>query len=275
MQIHPTAVVSPLARLGCDVAVGPYAVIEDDVTVGNGCQIGAHAVIHRYTTLGQQCRVHSGAAIGDVPQDVAYRDARSYVRIGDRCMIREKVTIHRGTQPESETRIGDDCFLMAGSHVAHNVRLGNKVMLTNGALLAGYVEVGDGAFISGNCLVHQFTRVGKLVMVSGGAGVSMDVPPFCMMPALKVNRVMRVNLVGLRRAGFSAADCREISRAFQVLYCRGLTVPAALAELERDFSSPHVRELCEFIRASKRGICFFHRRRRGKKSAEGSRRLAA
>jgi UDP-N-acetylglucosamine acyltransferase len=257
--IHPTAVVSPRAILGQDVTIGPHAVIEEDVTLGGGCVIGPHAVIMRYATLGQACRVHAGAVIGDSPQDLAFGGGRSYVKIGDRCVIREKVTIHRGTQPESETRIGDDCFLMACCHVGHNVRLGNGVIVVNAVLLGGYVEVGDRAFLGGQCLVHQFTRIGKLAMLAGASGVQMDVPPFCMTRSMATNTVAKINLVGLRRAGFTTEECRELRRAFDVLYCSGLTVPSALAELERSFDSPHVRELCDFLRAAKRGICSLHR----------------
>jgi UDP-N-acetylglucosamine acyltransferase len=151
--------------------------------------------------------------------------------------------------------VGDGCYLMANSHLAHNVQLGKKVILANGALLAGYVEVGDGAFLSGNAIVHQFVRIGRLAMISGGGGIGKDVPPFCTTMGIARNTIAGLNIVGLRRAGFTAAQRQEIKRAFAILYRSGLNVSQALARLRAEFSDGPAREIWEFAAASKRGVC--------------------
>ncbi len=266
MAIHPTAVIAPSAQVGQNVSIGPFVCIEDDVVVGDGCALAPHVCLMRYTRLGAHCRVHAGAVLGDLPQDRNFQDDASFVEIGAHTVIREGVTVHRGTQPGSVTRVGEHCLLMAYSHVAHNATLGNQVVVCNNALLAGHVEVGDQAFISGNCLVHQFTRIGRLAMLSGGSGVQMDVPPFCITRSLHSNTVMNLNVVGLRRAGLSVQERRLLECAFNILYGEGLPVSRALERLEQEFDSPHIRELSSFVRASKRGICKFIRESEGQES---------
>lgn len=256
-RIHPTAVVASGAELGPDVEVGPFAVIADHVRIGEGCRIGPHVVIHSFTTLGPRCRVHAGAVLGDLPQDVAFRGGESFVEIGADCVIREGVTIHRGTRPGTATVVGDGCYLMAFSHLAHNVRLGKRVTVVNGALLAGYVEVGDGAFLSGNCLVHQFTRIGRLAMLGGGAAVSKDVPPFCTARSASLNRILGLNVVGMRRAGMPAEARLQVKRAFHLLYRSGLNIRAAAARIREEFPDGPAREMADFVAASRRGICAF------------------
>jgi len=257
MSIHPTAVISPSARIGAGVCVGPFACIDDDVVVGDGCVIGPHACLLRFTTIGRNCRVHAHAVLGDLPQDRSFRGDDSFVVVGDDCVIREGVTIHRGTLPGSTTRIGNGCLLMAQCHVAHNVSIGDQVIIVNNALLGGHVEVGSRAVISGNCMVHQHARIGRLAMLSGGSGAQMDVPPFCMTRSICTNKIMSLNVVGLRRAGFSVEDRRELHQAFRILYRSGLSVPRAVERLEREFTCPYVREMADFLKASKRGICSF------------------
>jgi UDP-N-acetylglucosamine acyltransferase len=264
MGIHPTAVIEPGAEVGRDVRIGAFAYIDRKARIGDGCVIGPHATILNYTTLGDRCRVHAGAVLGDLPQDLAFQEeSESYVRIGNDCVIRENVTIHRGTRAGSVTEVGDGCLLMAQSHLAHNVKLGNQVIVANGALLAGYVEVGDRAFISGNCLVHQFTRVGRLAMMAGASAVQKDVLPFCITRSVSPNTIMGLNVVGLRRAGFTASDRRTLKQALMVLYTSGLNTSRAVDKLEQEFDAELVQELCQFIRASKRGICKFFKRSAG------------
>jgi UDP-N-acetylglucosamine acyltransferase len=253
--IHRTAVVEDGARLGAGVTVGPFAYVEAEAELGDGCVLGPHASVLKYSTLGPNCRVHAGAVIGDVPQDLGFAGSESFVRIGARCIIREGVTIHRGTKPGTATEVGDECFLMATAHVAHNVKLGRGVILANGVLLAGYVEVGDRAFLSGNCSVHQFCRIGRLAMMGGGSGASKDVPPFFLVRPLTMNTVAGINAVGLRRAGFTSEARLEIKRAFKLLYQAGRNVGDAVSELRRALPSEPVLELCDFIEKSKRGIC--------------------
>lgn len=256
-EIHGTAVVDPGARIGEDVRIGPFAVIEDGVSIGDGCVIGPHVTVLKHTTIGAKCKIHAGAVLGDLPQDLAFGGAESFVRIGSNCVIREGVTIHRGTKPGTETVIGDDCFLMAYSHYAHNVRVGNKVIVANGALIAGYVDVGEKVFISGNCLVHQFVRIGRNAMLGGGSGVSKDVPPFCTTTSGGVNVVSGLNTIGLRRAGFDAQDRAGLKQAFKTVYLGGLNVTQALQALDSGSPGPLVVEFADFIRHSKRGICAY------------------
>lgn len=258
--IHPTAVISPEARLGSGVVVGPFCVVDQHVEIGDGCRLGPHVTIHAFTTLGSECHVHAGAVLGDVPQDHAYRETESGVRIGPRTVIRECVTIHRGTKPGTITEVGSDCLLMACSHVGHNARVGDFVTMANGALLAGYTDIGDRAFISGNCLVHQFTRVGRLAMMAGGSATQMDVPPFCITRTLALNTVIGLNVIGLRRAGFPAYERLALKRAFDVLYRSGLGVNHALDLIESQPMTDAVREFSRFIRESKRGVCKLFRK---------------
>ena len=268
MTIHPSAVVHPDAAIGADAVIGPLCRIESDVRIGEGCRLEGHVTVLPFTEVGDQCHIHPGAVIGGPPQDLAFDPAtRSRVRIGDRCVIREGVTIHRGTGEGTETVVGDDCFLMANSHVAHNGRLGDRVILVNGALVAGHAEVGDAAIISGNAVIHQFCRIGRLVMMGGLSGVSKDVPPFAIVDSGETNRVAGINVVGLRRAGFGAKERTEIKQAFRLLYHAGLTVSDAVVEIRRSHASPAVEELCAFVESSKRGIC--GHRREGPRGARG------
>jgi UDP-N-acetylglucosamine acyltransferase len=258
MSIHPTAVVDPGAVIGANVVVGPFAFIDRETQIGDGCIIGPHSVILRYTSLGQKCRVHACAVLGDLPQDLAFKDEPSYVKIGASCVLREGVTIHRGTKPGTSTVVGDNCFLMANSHLAHNVQLGNGVIIANGALLAGYVEVGERAFISGNAVIHQFVRIGRLAMLSGGSGIGKDVPPFCTTIGICRNRIAGLNVVGLRRAGIAPDERQAIRSAFKVLYRSGLNVSQALERIKSEYAQPAVQEVRAFVEASKRGICTMH-----------------
>lgn len=257
MKIHPSAIVEPGAQLGADVSVGPFAWIASGAQIADGCVIGPHAVIHRFTSLGAGCRVHAGAVLGDLPQDVAFKDAETFVKIGRDCILREGVTVHRGTKPGTATTVGDRCFLMANSHLGHNVQMGDDVILANGVLLAGYVEVGARAFISGNAAVHQFTRIGRLTMVSGCSAISKDVPPFCTSRGASLNRIVGLNVVGMRRAGMTAQDRTTVRAAFKILYRSGRNVKQALEELRRQFPEGPARDFWEFVAASKRGICAF------------------
>ncbi|MFN4278749.1 acyl-ACP--UDP-N-acetylglucosamine O-acyltransferase [Thermosynechococcus sp.] len=263
MAVHPTAVIEAGAHIGEDVEIGPFCYVAATVEIGRGTQLAPHVTLLGYTRLGENCKVHSGAVIGDLPQDVAYQGGISYVHIGDRCILREGVTIHRGTQPETVTHVGHDCLLMAHSHLGHNAYVGNHVTIANNSLIAGYAQVGDRAFISGNCLVHQFTRIGRLAMLSGGTAIQKDVPPFCMTRSLSTNTIMGLNVVGLRRAGFSAQERQLLKKALDILYRSHFTTSQAVQHLREQFVHPLIQEFCDFISASERGICHFVRRGEG------------
>lgn len=255
-RLHPSAVVDASAELGEGVEVGPFAVIEAGAVIGSGCVIGPHAVIHGAVRLGRDCRVHAGAVLGDTPQDLAFTPVPSTVAIGDRCVIREGVTIHRGTAEGSVTRTGADCYLMANSHLAHNVTLGNHVILANGVLLAGYVEVGDRAFLSGNTSVHQFVRIGRLAMLGGLSAISQDVPPFMTTEPGAYNRLAGLNTVGLKRAGLPPETRTALKHAFKILFRSGMARSTAVAELRAGTAPPpEVEEMLSFVEGSKRGVC--------------------
>ena len=255
--IHPSAHISSKARLGNNVVIGPGVVVEDEVTIGDDVVIGPYAVLMNYTSVGSKSRIHAHAVLGDWPQDIAFKNHPSFLTIGEACLIREGVTLHRGTKPETTTVVGDRCFLMANSHVAHNCHLGSEVIMANGALLGGYVDVGDRAFLSGNVVVHQFCRIGALAMLSGGGAFSKDVPHFCTTLGADRNTIVGLNVVGMRRAGMDPAARLEVRRAFKILYCSGLNVHQAIERISNEFESAPVREFCGFIQNSKRGICAY------------------
>ena len=256
MSIHATAVIDARARLGKNVTIGPFAVLEADVEVGDHCAIGPHAVILRHTSLGEGCNVHAGAVLGDLPQDLGFKDAVTSVRIGKGVTLREFVTVHRGTKEGSVTEVGDNCFLMANAHIGHNCRVGSGVIIANGALLGGYVEVGERAFLSGHVVVHQFVRIGRLAMVGGAAGLGKDVPPFCMVGGMERNRVAGMNVIGMRRAGLTPDQRKAVKAAFGSLFLSGLNVSQAVEQIKQDAApGSAAAEFAVFVEQSKRGIC--------------------
>ena len=252
MSVHPSAVVSPLARLGRDVVIGPLAVVEDDTTVGDGCEIRAHAVVKRFTTLGTHNRVHEGAVLGGEPQDVSFAEQETRLVIGDRNVVREGVTIHRSTRPGGATLVGSDCFLMAYVHVAHDNRIGDRAILANNVMLAGHVEIGERAFLGGGSGVHQFCRVGRLAMVGGNAKVVQDCLPFVISDGHPA-RARGLNVVGLRRAGITPQQLRTLHEGYRLLLRSSLHLEPALERLAA-LADPLVDEWVAFVRSSKRGF---------------------
>ncbi len=254
MTIHPTAIVSEKAQLADDVEVGPHAIIGDEVTLGKGCVVQARAILDGKTTFGEKNIIGYGAVIGAPPQDFAFNESvKSEVRIGNGNSFREYVTIHRGTKDGSATIVGDNCYLMVGTHLGHNVRLGNKVIIANNCLLAGYVEVQDGAVLGGGTVFHQFMRVGRMAMVRGGTRFGKDIPPY--VSADGENLLSGINAIGLRRAGVSAETRMEVRRAFKLLFRSGLSVSQGLAQAKESTWSPEAQFFFDFIAASKRGVC--------------------
>lgn len=252
-DIHPTAVIGERVTLGSGVRVGPGGIIEDDVVIGDRTEIGPHSFVGRLTVIGPDTRIGMSAQIGGEPQVIGWTPVDSRVVIGARNVIREYVSIHRAKDDGGETIVGDGCFLMGSSHVGHDCRLGAEVVLANGALLAGHVEVGDHAFISGNCAVHQFVRIGRRVMVRGLTAVGKDVVPFAVVD--QTNAVRGLNKVGLRRGGFAPEKIRELHHAYRILFRADRPLFASVAELQGRPMCAEVREMVDFIHASKRGIC--------------------
>ncbi len=255
MTIHPTAVIGPKAEIDGEVDIGPYVVIEGSVKIKRGTRVMAHAYLTGWTEIGADNEIHPGVVLGDAPQDKAYKGAETYLKIGERNIFREYVQVHRGTVAGSTTIVGDDNFLMANSHVGHNCKLGNQIVIANGALLGGYVEVGNSVFISGNCVVHQFVRIGDYALMRGLSGTSRDVPPYAIVDWQ--HTVRGVNVVGLKRAGFDDRRIRAIREAFRVLFRKGRNLSLAIKEIEeRGRANDDVSALLEFIKSSKRGVCF-------------------
>ena len=251
MKIHPTAIVDAGAQIGANVEIGPYAVIGPGAVVGDGCTIQAHAVIEGSVRMGAKNFIGYGAIIGAAPQDLSFDPAtESFVQVGDGNTIREYCTIHRGSTEGSATTMGDGNFLMVGNHLGHNCTLGNGVVMANDCLLAGHVQIDDRAFIGGGSRFHQGIRMGRLVMAEGR--FTQNLPPF--LSAAK-NEVYGFNVIGLRRANFSAAEREEIKRAFRLLYRSGLNTKQALEKAAQEKFSAVGREFFDFVaNAGKRGI---------------------
>ncbi|MBI4518305.1 MAG: acyl-ACP--UDP-N-acetylglucosamine O-acyltransferase [Deltaproteobacteria bacterium] len=260
-MIHPSALIDRRATIDPTAELGPFVVIDGPAVIGARTRILAHATLIGHTTIGADNTIHCGAVIGGEPQDLGFAGAESYVRIGDRNVLREGVTVHRGTKPGSATEIGNDNYLMNNAHVAHNCRIGDRTIIASGAVLGGYVQLDDRVFVSGNCAVHQFVRVGRLALLRGLSRTSRDVPPFCIMDG--THTVRGLNLIGLRRAGFSAAQINALRGAFRRLFRAKVNLRRAVAELAAESHPPEVIELLDFIRSSQRGVCFGPRARRG------------
>ncbi len=255
-MIHPSAIVDAKAELGTEVEIGPGVVIEGPVQIGSGTRIEAHAVLSGEVRIGQDNRIGYGAIIGSYPQDLSFEPkSRTGIQIGEKNVIREYATIHRGTKEGTLTVLGSNNLLMVGAHVGHNAQVGNGVILANNVLLGGYVEVRDRAFLGGGAVVHQFTRIGTTAILQGVAAVSKDIPPFCV--AAGLNSVVAMNVVGLRRAGFSAALRQEVKDAFRLLYFAGLTTAQAISVARQRPWAKEIAIFWDFVEKSERGICSY------------------
>jgi UDP-N-acetylglucosamine acyltransferase len=252
-MIHPTAIIHSGAQIDPSATVGPFCVIDEHVVLGPGCSLAPYVHLTGHLTVGANNRFFSGCVIGEAPQDLKYGDAPTRLRIGDGNVFRENVTIHRSNKMEEDTVIGSNNMFMAGSHAGHNVVVGNSVIVANGALLAGHVTVGDRAFISGNCLAHQFVRIGTLAMVQGGAKVSLDVPPYTI--AAETNEICGLNIVGLRRAGFTSEQRMELKRLYHELFLSNMNFGEALQRVRGESWGEASRVVLDFVAASHRGTC--------------------
>ena len=254
-MIHPTAIIHPSAQLGKDVTVGPYVVVEGAAIIGDGCSIQSHAIIGEHVVMGKNNTIGYGAIIGGDPQDFAFNPAvKSRVVIGDNNRIREYCTLHRGTHEGTDTVVGNDCFLMGGTHLAHNVHLGNHVITANNVLLAGHVVINDRVFLSGGSAVHQHIRIGTLAICQGGSGYTKDLPPYVI--GAEMNAVAGLNVVGMRRAGLDSAARADVKRAFTLLYRTGRNVGQALEAAQSEAWSAEAQVFWDFVRsAKKKGIC--------------------
>jgi len=252
MAIHATAVVDPSAKIDASAEVGPFCVIGPQTVIGAGCLIGPHCVVE-YATLGRENRLVAGCFVGGPPQDLHYKGEPTRLVMGDRNLVREGVTLNRGTTATGETRIGSGCLFMALSHVAHDCRVGDNIIMANATGLAGHVELGNGAILSTMIGVHQFTRVGRMAMVSAGSMIGKDIPPFCVAQGDRAH-LRGLNLVGLRRSGLAAAAIRALKNAYTALFSEGLRLEEAVAKLRAAGPTPEVGEMLDFVSKSKRGV---------------------
>ena len=251
---QPLAFVHPDAKIGENVVIEPFVTIAKDVVIGDGTKIGSNVTILDGARIGKNCVIHSGAVISGVPQDLKFNGEESVAIIGDNTVIRECVTINRGTASKGKTVVGNNCLIMAYCHVAHDSMLGNNVIMSNAVQVAGEVVIEDNAVIGGGALIHQFTHIGAHVMLQGGSLVNKDIPPYVMAGRLPVSYA-GLNLVGLRRRGFTNEQIGEIQEIYRYLYQMGMNNTEALARIEAELPATKERdEIVSFIRSSSRGI---------------------
>ncbi len=254
VQIHPTAIVSEQAELGEDVVVYPYTIIEAGVKVGNGCKIGPFAVLRTGTIIGDGTEVHTGAVLGEPPQDLKYQGEESYLIVGKNNLIREFVTLHRATGEGEATRIGDNNLIMAYSHVGHNCLIGSHCLLSNDAGISGHCVIEDYVNIGGKVGIHQYVTIGTMAMIGGMSRIARDVPPFCLVEGNPA-QPRGINVRGLQRHGFSAEEIAALRRAFRLLFRSEYNVSQAIEKIEADPNTltEHVKYLIEFMRRIDKG----------------------
>jgi len=254
-MIHPTAMISSKAKIGADVTIGPYAIVGDDVSIGDRTVIGPHAVIDPFVEIGNECHVFQFASVGAVPQSLKFKGELTWTRIGNRCIIREFVTINRGTEEGGGvTQIGDDCLLMAYAHIAHDCILGNRVVMANNATLAGHVAIGNYATVGGLTAVHQFVRIGDYTFVGGKTVVVKDITPYVLASGDRAT-LHGLNLVGLKRQDFPPEVLRQLKKAYRLIFRIGLTLNEAIERVTAEVEPiPEVRAFIDFIKSSERGI---------------------
>jgi len=254
MQIHPSAIISPKAKLETGVLVGPYSIISGNVRIGADTKIGAHCVIEGNTTIGKSCEIFTGAVIGSRPQDIKFKGEKVFLEIGNNNIIREYCTLNPGTKEGAKTIIGDNNLLMAYSHVAHDCKVGNGCVLANNSTLAGHVTIEDQAVIGGIVAIHQFTRIGMLAIIGGCSKVVQDIPPFSTCDGHPA-RVYGLNLIGLRRKGISHESIKQLDQAFKLIFNSGLSVKHALEKVEKELEkSEEITYLINFAKNSERGL---------------------
>jgi len=254
MLIHSTAIIDPKAELASDVEVGPYSIVGEGARIGKGTVIGPHVVIAAHTDIGENNKIYHGASLGGDPQDISYKDEKTFVRIGNGNTIREYVTIHRATRDGEATTLGDNNFFMAYTHAGHDCRVGNNIIITNCTALAGHVIVEDFAVLSGYVGIHQFVRIGTMAMVGGLARITQDILPYTLVEGNPA-KTHGLNSVGLRRRGIDSETRTELKRAYKILCRSGLSIDKAVAKVESEIEQKkEVAHLIKFAKASKRGI---------------------
>ena len=254
-MIHPTSVINKDASIDSDVIIGPYCTIDGKVIIKKGTRLISHVVIQGTTEIGENCTISPFVSIGGPPQDITYKGEDTRVVIGDNNNIKEYVTINRGTvHGGGITSVGNNNFLMAYAHIAHDCKVANNVIMANCATLGGHIEVADFVILSGLCAIHQFCRIGKYAFVSGLTGVPKDIPPFIIAAGNRA-RPYGLNVVGLERRGFSKEEISKLKKAYRILFRSAVPLSTALKIIQEELDGENIRELIDFIQASKRGIC--------------------
>lgn len=251
ITIHPTAIVSSDAQLGDAVTVGPFAIIGPRVTVGEACVIGPHVILETCVKMGARVKVGAGSILGGDPQDLKYKGEETWAEIGDDCVIREYVTVNRGTTQSYKTSVGKGCLLMSYVHVGHDCHIADGVVVSSSTGLAGHVEIGERAIVNGMVGVQQFTRIGTFAYVGGHSAVRKDIPPYCRTDG---ENVLGFNKVGMTRAGLSPDALEALGQAYRILFRSSLNVTQALEKLRAEAMTPEVDTLVRFIEASERGV---------------------
>jgi len=255
-MIHPTAIVDPKSEIGDEVEIGPYSIVKEGAVIGQGTKVGPHVVIGEEAQIGKGCRIFQFASVGEAPQALAYKGEKTTLVMGDRNIVRECVTLNRGTvQGGGKTVIGNDNLFMAYSHVAHDCYVGNQVVLANGASLAGHIIVEDYAIIGGLVGVHQFCRIGTHAFIAGITGIVQDIPPYTLASGSRA-KLFGLNLVGLKRFKFPETTVRALKKAYRIIFRSKLTLEKAIKQIQEDdiYQLPEVQYLLQFIQQSKRGI---------------------
>jgi UDP-N-acetylglucosamine acyltransferase len=255
VNIHPTAIIHPGAKIAQGVQIGAYSVVGEHVSVGKDTRIASHVLIEGWTTIGERNQIFSFSCIGTPPQDIGYRNEETYLIIGNDNVIRESATIHRATTKEDRvTQIGNSNFLMAYSHVAHDCKLGNHIIMANSVGLGGHITVGDYAILGGIVAVHQFVRIGAYAIIGGQSAVPQDIPPYVSASGNRA-KLYGLNLVGLKRRGFSDDTISNLKKAYRIIFRSGLILDEALSRVKAELGdSPEAIHLMEFMKNSKRGI---------------------
>jgi UDP-N-acetylglucosamine acyltransferase len=255
-MIHETAIVHPTAEVADDVEIGPYSIIGEHVRIGAGTRIGPHACIDKWTVIGKGCQIYQYASLGTPPQHLRYNGEETYVIVGNNNIIREFVTINRGTPfGNGKTVLGDENYIMASAHVAHDCIIGNRVVMASYAALGGHVEIGDHAIIGGIVAIHQFVRIGTYAFVGGASAITRDIPPYVTASGIKV-KLYGINVLNLQRNNVSEEVIRGLRKAYKMIYRSHLSLEEALESLEKDpiFSQSEVKHMVDFIKGTKRGV---------------------
>jgi UDP-N-acetylglucosamine acyltransferase len=255
-MIHETAVVHPTAEVADGVEIGPYSIIGENVTIGAGTWIGPHVCIDKWTVIGTGCQIYQYASLGTPPQHLRYNGEETYVFVGNNNIIREFVTINRGTPfGNRKTVLGDDNFIMAYAHIAHDCIIGNRVVMASYAILGGHVEIGDYAVVGGMVAVHQFVRIGTHAFIGGGSSTGMDIPPYVTASGIRA-KLYGINVVNLQRSNFSEEVIKGLRKTYKMIFRSHLTMEEAIQKVREDpvYALPEVKHIVDFIKGTKRGV---------------------